>query len=250
MKAILLAGGHGIRLRPLTSYTNKHLLPVYHKDILVHQGTPIIEFGIYTLATAGIKDVAIVLGDFRCEDIFTFLKDGSQYGMNFSYYYQGEPLGIAQAVTCAKDFVDDEEGFLVYLGDNFFGTGIKSFVESLYGKKNYLGILFAKTKNPERFGCPIWKDEDELEGIQEKPKNPKGNFVVSGCYYFNTKKFFEEFDKLEPSARGEYELSDLMSALIKKYPENIHYQFYRNFWSDAGTFESIQKVENYLRNEK
>ncbi len=250
-KAIILAGGHGIRLSPFTSYTNKHLLPIYHNGT----GTPIIEFGIQALKNAGIRDVAIVLGDHHCEDIFSFLKDGSQYKMHFEYFWQGKPLGIAQAVTCADEFINhpDHEKFIVYLGDNFFSNGIKEFIESCNYKFG-ANLLFAQTKTPEKYGCPIFSDVDPcpLLKIVEKPEYTRNPLALTGCYCFDYDFYNTFMIDLLPSQRGEYELTDLINIMIKDKVK-IKYQFYGyngdkfdGFWSDMGTYESIMEVEKYL----
>ncbi len=246
LKAILLCGGHGSRLAPFTRYCNKHLLPIYHKS----KGKPIVDFGIEALREAGITDIAIVLGDAHCEDIFGYLKDGSQHGVNYSYFWQGEPLGIAHAVTCAKRFISHDEGFFVYLGDNFFANGIKNFV-NFCSEKPFVkaGILFAQAKNPRRFGCPIFEKED-LKELVEKPECPQTNLAISGLYFFNSAYYFDAFNKMKPSNRNEYELTDLLNYILRECPNGVIWQTYEGFWSDAGTFESISDVENYLRNQE
>ena len=245
MKAIILAGGHGIRLSPFTSFCNKHLLPIYHQGI----GTPIIEFGIKSLKEAGIRDVAIVLGDYHCEDIFSFLKDGSQYDMHFEYFWQGKPLGIAQAVTCADEFINhpDHEKFIVYLGDNFFSNGIKKFVDNCSDGLFGANLLFAQTKTPEKYGCPIFSDVAPcpLLKVEEKPEHPRNPLAVSGCYCFDYDFYDAFYQDLLPSNRGEYELTDLINLLIKD-DIKVKFEMYDGFWSDMGTYESIKEVEKYL----
>lgn len=247
MKAVLLAGGHGTRLSPFTSYCNKHLLPIYHHGI----GTPIIEFGIKALREAGIKDVTIVLGDYHCEDIFSFLQDGSQYGMHFNYVWQGEPLGIAQAVDCALGSLDlsIDDSFYVYLGDNFFSNGIAEFVKKTENCAT-ASLLFAHTKTPERFGCPVfgpdfYDQRSELINLIEKPSKTRTDLAISGCYYFDIDYFDPYFHHLKPSKRGEYEITDLLNNMLKDdIPIDFH--IYDGFWSDMGTYESIMEVEKYL----
>ena len=252
----MLAGGHGTRLHPITSWLNKHLYPITYNG----KAKPVIDFALEALKEAGITEVGIVLGDFRCEDIFSYLKDGSERGMKFSYFWQGEPLGIAHAVTCAKDFVKGHNKFLVYLGDNFFSNGISEFAKEC-NLRSYIsydsmyqdvGVLFAKTKTPERFGCPKFKNKYKrtLLKVEEKPKNPQSNLAISGCYCFNDKTFFEEFKRLKPSSRGEYELTDMINNFIKYDPKSVFWQIYDGFWSDMGTFESIMEVQKWLEEEK
>lgn len=255
MKGILLCGGRGTRLQPFTYYCNKHLLPLYNVQ------KPIIKVALETLKKTGILDVAIVLGDFRCEDIFSYLKDGSQYGMKFTYYWQGAPLGIAHAVYCARDFISKEEGFFVYLGDNIFGSGIGDFYNYIYKNINKrlvsAGLLFAHSEMPQRFGCPKFEfvknihvyhpDFATLIDLVEKPANPESNLVISGFYYFNSELFLRFFKELIPSKRGEYELTDLLVKILRRYPQDLLWQIYEGFWSDAGTFESIKRVEEFFK---
>lgn len=240
MKAVLLAGGHGNRLSPFTSYCNKHLLPIYNDQ------KPIIEHAIKNLlyAYTYIRDVAIVLGDKHCEDIFSYLKDGRQYSMNFSYYYQGEPKGIAQAVTCTQNFLEGEDDFLVYLADNFFSEGINAFTKRSTIQLQSAYLLFAKALTPERFGCPKIVD-GIITYIKEKPKKAESNLALTGCYIFNTDDYFEYYNQLKPSKRGEYELTDLINLMIKD-KKQVFYEIYDGFWSDMGTYESIKEVEKYL----
>jgi len=257
MKAILLAGGRGTRLKPFTSYVNKHLLPLLDK--------PVIQYAVEALRNAGIRDIAVVLGDFQCGDIVEFLGDGSKFGVKICYYYQGEAKGIAHAVNCARDFVlnTDEREFFVYLGDNIFSEGINPFVNSigakrsrLYGSKDQrpsCGLLFSQVDDPKRFGVPVFDFDGigldhpnpKLVRIEEKPEKPKSALALTGCYYF-TAKFFDYFDELEPSARGEYEITDIINKMIERL-NNPYWEIYKGWWSDAGTPESLWESARRLK---
>lgn len=249
MKAILLAGGHGTRLQPLTYYCNKHLLPIYYKD----KAVPLLEVVIKQLTEGlDIHDIAVVLGDFRAEDIITYLhKRQNELDANFTYYYQGEPLGIAHAVTKAQDFVKNEDWFFVMLGDNIFTKRLrpyfKKFLE-LYEVNDVCKVLFAKVDNPSQYGSPEFRlpgnnPPKDLIKIVEKPETPQTNLALVGCYLFRTSSYFATYDKLKPSKRGEYELTDLINSMIGK----IKWDIYEGFWSDCGTFESLFKVNQKLR---
>jgi glucose-1-phosphate thymidylyltransferase len=238
MKAVILAGGRGTRLQPFTNYVNKHLLPLLDK--------PIIQYGVETLKKAGVTDIAVVLGDFNCGDIVEFLGNGQDFGVNFTYYYQGEARGIAHAVFSAFPFYEKEEGFIVYLGDSIFSNGISSFVKSCKDYNPKFNLIFAPTDTPEKFGVPIIENYI-LMGIEEKPKQPSTNLSLTGCYYFNTQLILDAMDYLEPSARGEYELTDIINKIILSGEMPTIWNIYDGWWMDAGTFEGIQEIERRLK---
>jgi glucose-1-phosphate thymidylyltransferase len=240
MKGVILAGGRGTRLQPLTYFCNKHLLPIYR--VKEQEAVPIIHFPIQMFKEIGIEDIAVVLGDFRGEDILRYLEGGSRWGVNFTYFWQGQPLGIAHAISKAKTFLT-EGIFFVCLGDNiFFNTReLNQAVGSFMASDCDAGVVFAKTDNPERFGVPYF-NEFKLTEIKEKPSNPPNKLALTGFYYFKTKSFFNEYKKLKPSERGELELSDLISGMIGKY--NVSYYVYSDLWLDAGTFENLNKIHD------
>ena len=248
MKAVLLSGGRGTRLQPLTYYCNKHLLPIYYKD----KAVPLLEVVIKQLTEGlDIHDIAVVLGDFRAEDIITYLhKRQNELDANFTYYYQGEPLGIAHAVTKAEKFLD-EDWFFVMLGDNIFTKRLKPYFKKFletYEVNDVCKILFYPVDNPSQYGCPEFRlpgnhPPKDLVKIVEKPENPQTNLALTGCYLFRTLSYFSTYKKLKPSARGEYELTDLINNLTG----HIKWDIYDGFWSDAGTFESLFKVNQKLR---
>jgi len=257
LKGVLLAGGHGTRLRPLTYYCNKHLLPIYFKNC----SYPIIELALEHLVELGIRDIAVILGDFRAEDIINYFHQQEKenpLGVKFTYFYQGEPLGIAHAVAQAKDFLKDQERFFVMLGDNIFIEPLTDYITDV---PCLCQIFFAYVKNPSRFGSPrfnlskgiIWKISPEvssLEVIEEKPKKPQTSVALTGAYLFNTKFFFDTYYKLKPSKRGEYELTDIINMALKQNPNQVRWSIYKGFWSDAGTFQSIYEVQKKLNEEQ
>ena len=248
MKAILLAGGRGTRLKPFTSYVNKHLLPLLDK--------PVIQYAVEALKSAGIEDIAVVLGDFQCGDIVEFLGDGSKFGVRICYYYQGEAKGIAHAVWCAEDFIKPDYDFIVYLGDNIFSKGIKSFVDAMKEKRPACGLLFSQVENPKRFGVPVFDYEGmgvcnqrpKLVCIEEKPEKPSSILALTGCYYFGSHEIFYEKTKLKPSSRGEYEITDIINDLIITYGDwNFEWVVYDGWWSDAGTIESLWETARRVK---
>lgn len=254
-KAVLLAGGHGTRLQPLTYYCNKHLLPLYRKN---QQAVPIIESAVSQLYWSGFWDVAVILGDFRAEDIISFFHKyikPKYKTMNFTYYYQGEPLGIAHAVSLAKDFVKDRQYFLVYLGDNYFSEILyPDYISGLYPVTPdwscSCSLLFAEVKDPTRFGSPVFDKNKNLVKIVEKPKKPQTNLALTGCYLFNTTFYFDAYKYLKPSKRGEYELTDIINEALKFDPNLVHWKVFDGFWSDAGTFQSIYNIQKYINRQE
>lgn len=248
MKGIILAGGRGTRLKPFTNYVNKHLIPLLDK--------PVIQYAIETLKTLDVDDIAVVLGDFQCGDIVEFLGDGSKFDVKICYYFQGEAKGIAHAVNCAKDFIlnTNTEGFYVYLADNIFKDGLKFFEWGIRNRKILskkfpdCGILFKEVTDPERFGCPIFSEDNgflKLIGIIEKPVKPPSCYALTGCYYFS-RKFFDYYKELQPSARGEYEITDIINMMIERL-NNIYWDIYKGYWSDAGTFDSLWETAKKLK---
>lgn len=233
MKGVILGGGKGSRLYPLTHVTNKHLLPIYDK--------PMIFYPIETLVTAGIDEVLIVTGGPFAGNYVSILKNGKEFGLkHLEYAYQEEEGGISQALSLASDFADDDS-VLVILGDNTTDADISSAV------KNFTtgAMMFLKqVPDPKRFGVPVFDPQDptKIIEIEEKPANPKSNFASTGLYIFDN-TCFDRINKLKPSARGELEVTDLQNTYIKdglmKWAE------LEGFWSDAGTFESYYRSIKY-----
>lgn len=226
MKGVILAGGTGSRLYPLTKVTNKHLLPVYDK--------PMIFYPIQTLVDAGIKEIMIVSGRGHAGHFLELLGSGADLGVKFTYEIQEEAGGIAQALGLAESFADEEE-VAVILGDNIFQDNIKADVANFKGGAK----IFLKTvPDAHRFGVAELKG-DKVVGIQEKPREPKSNFAVTGLYIYSN-NVFKVVKTLKPSARGELEITDVNNYFVNN--GTMEYRILDGFWSDAGTFESLLRA--------
>ncbi|MDD4179052.1 MAG: sugar phosphate nucleotidyltransferase [Candidatus Margulisbacteria bacterium] len=229
MKGIILAGGTGSRLYPLTKVTNKHLLPVGRKPMIYHPITRLIE--------AGIEEILIVTGVEHMGDIVTLLGSGKDFGCKFTYKVQDEAGGIAQALALAENFIGGDR-MVVILGDNIFGDKLNPFVDSYMKQKKGAKVLVKEVSDPQRFGVIEMKGGKVLS-IEEKPKKPKSNFAVTGIYFYDHEAF-EIAKKLKPSGRGELEITDVNLAYLKQ--GNLSYDILSGWWSDAGTFESLERA--------
>ena len=226
MKGVILAGGTGSRLYPLTKVTNKHLLPVYDK--------PMIYYPMETLINAGIKDIMIVSGRGHAGHFLELLGSGVDYGVHFTYEIQDKAGGIAQALSLAEDFVDGDS-VTVILGDNIFQDNIEKDVANFNGGAK---IFLKEVPDAHRFGVAELKGEKVI-GIEEKPKEPKSNFAVTGLYIYDS-DVFDAIKTLKPSGRGELEITDVNNYYINK--GMMEYGVLEGFWSDAGTFESLLRA--------
>ncbi len=237
MKGVILAGGTGSRLYPLTKVTNKHLLPVYDK--------PMIFYPIQTLIDAGIKEIMIVSGRGHAGHFLELLGSGADLGVKFTYEIQEEAGGIAQALYLAKDFADNDN-VTVILGDNIFQNNIKEDVTNFNSGAK---IFLKEVPDAHRFGVAELKYK-KVVGIEEKPKTPKTNFAVTGLYIYGS-DVFDVIKSLKPSGRGELEITDVNNYYINK--EAMEYGVLEGFWSDAGTFESLLRagvlVQQYQNNQ-
>jgi len=234
MKGVVLAGGLGTRLIPLTSITNKHLLPVYDK--------PMIYYPIQTLVDAGIDEVIIVTGGDSAGDFLRLLKNGKHFGLQrLNYAYQEGEGGIADALSYAEEFCEGEP-MCVVLGDNIIEKNIISFVEDFKKKPVGSRILLKDVPDPERFGVPVFEN-DRIIKIEEKPKKPKSKYAVIGIYIFD-ETVFSRIGNLTPSARGELEVTDLINMYLKE--KTLNHSVLDGWWSDAGTFESLLKASNMV----
>jgi len=222
MKGVVLAGGLGSRLRPLTSITNKHLLPVYDQ--------PMIFYPLQKLAEAGIRDVMLVTGGNSAGDFLRLLGDGSEFGLNtLNYAYQVKEGGIAEAIGLTRTFVGGEK-FVVILGDNIIEDTIAERVAAFQKQEDGAMILLKKVDNPSDYGVA------ELEGnrvisIQEKPARPRSSYAVIGLYMYDSYAF-EVIDSLEPSARGELEVTDINNAYLKR--NKLQADIIEGWWADSG----------------
>ncbi|MCK5059906.1 MAG: NTP transferase domain-containing protein [Candidatus Pacebacteria bacterium] len=226
MKGVVLAGGTGTRLRPLTLITNKHLLPVYDK--------PMIMYPIETLHSAGILEIMIVCGREHAGDFINFLGSGKEIGVKISYAVQDKNnAGIADALSYAEDFADKGD-IAVILGDNLFEDNFENSIKKF---KNGARIFLKKVKNPQRYGVPVFdKSGKKIIKIEEKPKNPKSNYAQTG-FYLMDKKIFSFIKKQKPSKRGELEMTDTINQYIRE--GSIDFSVIKGGWYDAGTIDSL-----------
>jgi glucose-1-phosphate thymidylyltransferase len=234
MKGVILAGGLGTRLTPITKVTNKHLLPVYNK--------PMIYYPLQTLINAGIKDILIVSGPEHSGHFLRLLGGGKEFGVKFTYEIQEEPNGIAHALSLAEDFVEGEP-FVVILGDNIFEDDISDFVKQFGEMRGGACVFLKEVPDANRFGVAEVK-EDKIVSIEEKPKSPKSNYATVGLYMYDC-TVFDIIRNLKPSARDQYEITDVNNAYLKK--RQLNHFILKGFWSDAGTFESLFRATSFAK---
>ena len=240
MKGIILAGGSGTRLFPLTLVTSKQLLPIYDK--------PMIYYPLSTLMLAGIKDILIISTPDDTSRFKSLLGDGSKFGIKLEYKVQERPEGLAQAFTLGKEFINGEPCAMI-LGDNiFYGAGLKkhllnSVERALNGEATIFGYY---VKDPERFGIVELDENNNAISIEEKPKHPKSNYCVTGLYFY-PKGVSEKAEKVQKSERGEYEITTLNNMYLKD--KNLHVTTLgRGYsWLDTGTHESLVDASNYIK---
>lgn len=229
MKGIVLAGGTGSRLFPLTKVTNKHLLPVGKYPMIFHP--------IYKLKASGIEDILIVTGKEHMGDVVNLLGSGLAMDVNFTYKVQDDAGGIAQALNLAKHFVGEDQ-MIVILGDNVFEDDITPFVENFRTQMLGAKILIQEVHDPKRFGVPEI-DGDKIVSIEEKPQNPKSSYAVTGIYMFDH-SVFDIIKTLKPSDRGELEITDVNNAYIAT--GQLTYDVLTGWWTDAGTHASLARA--------
>jgi len=236
MKGIILAGGKGTRLFPLTKVTNKHLLPVYDK--------PMIYYPIEILRKAGIKDILIVSGRHHAGHFLELLGRGEEIGINFSFTIQEEEGGIAEALALAEDFADDGK-VIVVLGDNIFEDNILEYVKEFENQEEGCKLFLKEVsiEDAKRFGCAVVED-DKVSYVEEKPRDPKSNLAMTGLYMFDS-KIFDVIRNLRPSARGEYEITDAIDRYVKE--GKCYYSIIKGHWTDAGTFESLYSASKFVK---
>ncbi len=238
IKGIVLAGGAGSRLYPLTSATSKQILPIYDK--------PMIYYPLSVLMIAEIRDILIISSP---DDIINFKRlfnDGSDFGLNIEYAIQAKPEGIPQAISIAESFIGNSNICLI-LGDNIFhGQGLYENINHAISRKNGATIFAYKVMDPKRFGIVEFNKNNEVISIEEKPLKPKSNYAVTGLYFYDNYAI-ELVKKLKPSARGELEISDLNKSYLKKNMLNVQI-FGRGFaWLDTGTHESLIEASQYIQ---
>jgi len=234
MKGVILAGGLGTRLHPLTKITNKHLLPVYDR--------PMIFYPIQTLINAGIDDIMIVTGGNSAGDFLKLLGNGRDFGLkHLNYTYQEGEGGIADALRLVEHFAD-KQPICVVLGDNLIEANIRDAADEYAKQANGAKILLKKVPDPERFGVPVLDGETVLK-IEEKPKEPKSDFAVIGIYFYDP-TVFDVIRTLKPSGRGELEITDVNNHYIDK--GEMTWGELDGWWTDAGTFESLLRASNMV----
>ena len=234
MKGVILAGGLGTRLHPLTKITNKHLLPV-HKQ-------PMIYYPIQTLINAGIKDIMIVTGGNSAGDFLRLLGNGKDFGLkHLNYTYQEGEGGIADALSLVEHFADDQP-VCVVLGDNIIERNIRSAADQYREQGGGAKIMLKKVHDPQRFGVPEL-DGDKVLQIEEKPKAPKSDYAVIGIYFYDH-TVFDVIKTLKPSDRGELEITDVNNHYIRR--GEMTWNELDGWWTDAGTFESLLRASNMV----
>lgn len=232
MRGIILSGGSGTRLRPLTKITSKQLLPIYHR--------PMIYYPLNTLIKAGIKEILIIVAPERAGDYLNLLGSGKEFGVKFTYEIQDKPEGLAQAFIIAENFIDDEDVTMI-LGDNIFED---DFVDEI---KNFSGgaKIFAKhVPDPERFGVVKFDENMKAQEIVEKPQDHLSNYAVTGLYVYDN-KVVKIAKEMKPSPRGELEITDVNNWYLQKGELNV--AMVNGEWLDAGTFDSLLKAQTFAK---
>jgi glucose-1-phosphate thymidylyltransferase len=234
MKGIVLAGGLGTRLLPLTKVTNKHLLPVYDR--------PMIYYPIQTLVNAGIREIMLVTGGNNAGDFLKLLGNGKEFGLkHLDYTYQEGEGGIADALRLAEFFADGEP-VCVVLGDNIIEGNILKAARAFTDQKVGAKILLKEVPDPQRFGVPVL-DGKRVVKIEEKPKQPKSPYAVTGLYFYDA-RVFSIIKTLKPSARGELEITDVNNAYIMD--DQLTWDLLEGWWTDAGTIESLHRANQLV----
>jgi glucose-1-phosphate thymidylyltransferase len=235
MKGVILAGGTGSRLFPLTRVTNKHLLPVYDK--------PMLYYPLQTLVDAGIKDIMIVTGGNNAGDFLRLLRNGKDFGLQqLSFAYQEGEGGIADALRLAEPFAAGEK-ICVILGDNILENSIRTALKAFDDQKEGALILLKRVPDPERFGVPTFEN-GKIIRIDEKPKQPGSSYAVIGVYFYDA-SVFDRVRTLKPSGRGELEITDVNNSYLIE--GQLQHQMIDGGWTDAGTFESLWRATNLAR---
>lgn len=233
LRGVVLAGGTGSRLRPLTKVTNKHLLPVGPK--------PMIYYPIEKLLGVGIEEILIVTGVEHMGSVVGSLGSGREFGCRFTYKVQDEAGGIAQALGLAENFANGQP-LAVILGDNIFQSNLKQHAERFLSQGGGARLLLKEVTDPERFGVAEIRD-GKVVGVEEKPKSPKSNYAITGIYFYDG-EVFDIIRKLKPSGRGELEITDVNNWYIQK--RRLSYDFLEGWWTDAGTFESLVRANELV----
>lgn len=234
VRGVVLAGGTGSRLFPLTKVTNKHLLPVGNKPMIFHP--------IEKLVESGITDIMIISGTEHLGDVVRLLGSGKDFGARFTYRVQDEAGGIAQALDLTQDFCEGHK-LVVILGDNIFESSLVDHVAAFREQEHGARLLLKEVHDPERYGVPTLEG-DKIVKIVEKPKQPDSNYAVTGIYMFDD-SVFDVIKTCKPSGRGELEISDVNDAYVQK--GQCEYTIMDGWWTDAGTFESLAHANQLLK---
>ena len=233
LKGLLLAGGGGTRLFPLTQVTNKHLLPVFDR--------PMIYYPLATLRDLGCGEVMVVVGGRSVGDILELLHDGSQFGLSLTYRYQRGALGIAHAIGLARDFAGSDP-IAVVLGDNILYGSLQAFSRRFLEEGAEGGAVLKEVSDPQRFGVAEFDQNGRLMRFEEKPTQPKSNLIPIGVYLFRP-SVFEILSSLEPSARGEFEITDVLNEYLSR--GQLISEVFQGEWQDAGTIESLLTANSF-----
>ena len=233
MKGVILGGGLGTRLSPLTEITNKHLLPVGKEPMIWHS--------VKQLVLSDIHDIMVITSTNHMGSVVNSLGSGKRFGCDFTYRVQEETGGIAHALSLARQFTGDDR-IVVLLGDNIFEYSIAPYVEDFRSQNQGARVLLKAVGDPDRFGIAAL-DEKSIIQIEEKPSQPKSNHAVVGCYMYDS-QVFEIINKIAPSGRGELEITSVNNEYIAR--QQLKYSFVRGRWTDAGTFESLNEANLLL----
>jgi glucose-1-phosphate thymidylyltransferase len=228
LKGVILHGGAGTRLRPITQNGPKQLIPIANK--------PMSQYALGYLLDSEVREVAIILGDVYPQKVKDYYGDGSKFGCRIEYIEQGKPLGIAHAVSLTKDFVDDDR-FVVVLGDNLISDSIERFAKDFNGSDLDAFLLLSHTSHPQDFGIARISDEGKIIELIEKPKEPPSDLAVTGIYFFSP-VIYDHISRLKPSKRGEYEITEAIQSLIND-GGNVGYEIITGWWKDTGTVDDI-----------